>query len=98
MAAVADRFTHSTLRLHHILKPPLGCNAHRLDVRMLLRSLNQKQNPTTRKTDTVMKTKHALISAIIAVTQSKWIRPALMTLALVAAVLGVTGCPSNHPH
>ena len=65
---------------------------------MRLRSLNQKQNPTTRKTDTVMKTKHTLISAIIAVTQSKWIRPALMTLALVAAVLGVTGCPSNHPH
>jgi len=45
-----------------------------------------------------MKTKHTLIKAIIAVTKSKSIRPALMTLALVAAALGVTGCPSNHPH
>ena len=33
--------------------------------------------------------------AIIAVTQSKWIRPTLMTLALLVAILGVTGC---HPH
>ena len=39
-----------------------------------------------------MKMKNTVISVIIAVTQSKWIRPALMTLALLVAVLGVTGC------
>lgn len=43
-----------------------------------------------------MKMKNMGISAIIAVTQSKWIRPALMTLALVVALLGVTGCPTRH--
>ena len=41
--------------------------------------------------------KNTTISAIIAVTQSKWIRPALMTLAVLATMLIVTGCPS-HPH
>lgn len=43
-----------------------------------------------------MKTKNKVISVIIAVTQSKWIRPTLMTLALVVAVLGVTGCKPHH--
>ena len=45
-----------------------------------------------------MKMKSTLISVIIAVTQSKWIRPALMTLAILATVLVVTGCPSGHHH
>jgi mannose/fructose/N-acetylgalactosamine-specific phosphotransferase system component IIC len=44
-----------------------------------------------------MKMKNTVISAIIAVTQSKWIRPALMTLAILVAVLGVSGC-TKHPH
>ena len=44
-----------------------------------------------------MKIKNTVIRAIIAVTQSKWMRPALMTLALVATVLGVGGC-TKHPH
>jgi len=44
-----------------------------------------------------MKTKNKVISVIIAVTQSKWI-PALMTVALLAAVvLNVDGC-GGHPH
>lgn len=44
-----------------------------------------------------MKIKNNLLSKIIAVTQSKRMRPALMTLALlVAAVLGVTGCDGSH--
>ncbi len=43
-----------------------------------------------------MKMKNKITDAIIAVTQSKWIRPTLMTLGLLAAVLGLTGCP--HPH
>ena len=42
-----------------------------------------------------MKMKNKVISGIIAVTQSKWIRPALMTLALVVTLLGVTGCDDS---
>lgn len=37
-----------------------------------------------------------LNSKIIAMTQSKWIQPALMALALLVAVLGVTGCKPHH--
>ena len=44
-----------------------------------------------------MKMKETVIGVIIAVTQSKWMRPALMTLAIFATMLVVTGCPS-HPH
>ena len=44
-----------------------------------------------------MKIKNMVIRAIIAATQSKWMRPALMTVAIVATMLVVTGCPS-HPH
>ena len=41
--------------------------------------------------------KNTVSSLIIAVTHSKWVRPALMTLAILATLLVVTGCPS-HPH
>lgn len=44
-----------------------------------------------------MKTTTQIIGAISTVTQSKWIRPALIALALVAVLLGLTGCP-DHPH
>ena len=44
-----------------------------------------------------MNMKNTVVSAIIAATQSKWMRPALLTLALLATMLVVTGCPS-HPH
>ena len=44
-----------------------------------------------------MKMKNKIHSRIIAVTQSKWMRPALMSLALVAVLLGMTGC-DKHPH
>ena len=43
-----------------------------------------------------MKMKNPVISKIIAVTQLKWIRPALMTLAMLATLLVVTGCPGPH--
>jgi hypothetical protein len=36
--------------------------------------------------DTVMRMKTAVISGIIAVTKSRWMRPALMTLTLLTAV------------
>jgi len=45
-----------------------------------------------------MKMRDTVSSAIIAVTQLKWLRPALMTLAILATVLVVTGCPSGHVH
>ena len=38
-----------------------------------------------------MKMKNTVIGVIIAVTQSKWMRPAPMTLAILVAVLRVTG-------
>jgi hypothetical protein len=50
------------------------------------------------KKSKVIKMKSTLISVIIAVTQSKWMRPALLTLAILATVLVVTGCPSGHHH
>lgn len=33
---------------------------------------------------------------IIAVTQSKWMRPALMAFVLLVAALGVVGCGDKH--
>ena len=44
-----------------------------------------------------MKMKTTVISGIIAVTHSRWMRPALMTLAILATILGVAGC-TKHPH
>ena len=43
-----------------------------------------------------MKMKNTVINGIIAVTQSTWLRPALMTLAILVAVLGVSGCKPHH--
>ena len=43
-----------------------------------------------------MKIKNTVIRAIITVTQSEWMRPALMTLAILVTVIGVTGCDSGH--
>ena len=42
-----------------------------------------------------MKIQSKISDAIIAMTQSKWTRPALMALVLIV-VLGLTGC--EHPH
>ena len=43
-----------------------------------------------------MKTKDTVIRRIIAVTQSKWLRPSLLTLAILATVLVATGCTPHH--
>ena len=59
-------------------------------------SATANKNSTNRKKDKVMKIKNTLLGAIVAMTQSKWIRPALMTSALVVAALGVTGCQPHH--
>ena len=39
-----------------------------------------------------MKTKNTILSGVVAVTAAKWIRPALIALALSVAVLVVAGC------
>ena len=44
----------------------------------------------------VMKIKHTILRVIIAITQSKWLRPTLMVLVLVTSVLGATGCKPHH--
>ena len=51
---------------------------------------------TKPKKDKVMKTKRNILNKICAMQQSNWLKPAVMTLALVAAVLGVTGCNPHH--
>ncbi len=43
-----------------------------------------------------MKTKDTVIRRIIAGTQSKWLRPSLLTLAIIATVLAATGCTPHH--
>ena len=43
-----------------------------------------------------MKLRDKALSATIALTQYKWVRPALITLALLAALVGLTGCPGHH--
>lgn len=59
--------------------------------------LKQRQtNLNTYNKDKVMKMQNTVVNGITAVTQSKWIRPALMTLALFIAVFGVAGCHTNH--
>lgn len=46
--------------------------------------------------DIMMKTNHNLLGTIFTVTQSKWMRPALLALAILVAVLGVVGCKPHH--
>lgn len=43
-----------------------------------------------------MNAKQMILSKILAVTQSNWMRPALMTLALLVTVPGMTGCDKHH--
>ena len=43
-----------------------------------------------------MKTKNALLRKITAVSQSKWVWPALMAVVLFSNVLVLTGCTSPH--
>jgi hypothetical protein len=43
-----------------------------------------------------MKTKIKLLSRITAMAHSKWMPPVLMTLALFAILLVLTGCPHHH--
>jgi hypothetical protein len=59
------------------------------------RFFDKETNSTRRKKDKPMKMKNTIVSVIFSLTQSKWIRPALMMLAILVAV-GVSGCHSGH--
>ena len=43
-----------------------------------------------------MNAKQMILDSIVTVRQSNWRWPALMTLALVVTVLGVSGCQPHH--
>jgi hypothetical protein len=43
-----------------------------------------------------MKTKNIVLLKLTAIPQSSWLLAALMSLTLVIAVLGVTGCAPHH--
>jgi hypothetical protein len=43
-----------------------------------------------------MKSKHALTRLVLALTQSKWLPSAALTLAAVFVLAGITGCQPHH--
>lgn len=43
-----------------------------------------------------MRTKNTVIGALIPLIQSQWIQPALVAVAVVVTVIGVTGCTPHH--
>ena len=40
--------------------------------------------------------KNMLLRAISAMSQSKWLQPAVLTLVVGVALLGITGCSKPH--
>ncbi len=54
---------------------------------------NQRLN---KQKGTLMNMYNTATGVIIAVTQSKWMRPALMAFVLLVAALGVVGCGDKH--
>jgi hypothetical protein len=57
----------------------------------------EPRSDTQQRENNFMKTTNSLINELSLMKQSKWIVPALIAMALVTALLGVTGC-SPHPH
>jgi len=43
-----------------------------------------------------MKIRNTFICAITAISQSKWLQPAELTLVVGVALLGITGCSKPH--
>lgn len=43
-----------------------------------------------------MKTKNKITRAMFALTQTQWLRPAVLTLALFMPLFGVDGCGHKH--
>jgi hypothetical protein len=76
----------------------LGATSRSVNLRTRRSQQQQTKTEQVERKTKFMKMKNTVISIIIAVTQSKWLRPALMTLALLATVLVVTGCPAGHQH
>ena len=56
----------------------------------------QTQSTTKEMKNIVMNMIDNNLGKLHAMTQSKWILPALMTLAILIAVLGGTGCKPHH--
>ena len=65
-------------------------------LRTRLSQLSANRNSASRKRHKVMKMKQTVIRAINSVTQTKWMQPALWTLAILTTVMLATGC--THPH
>jgi len=66
---------------------------------MILRTRrSQEQNTNQKGKVKIMKIRKTVIRVIIALTNSNWMRPALVTFAILATSLVVTGCPSGHHH
>ena len=59
-------------------------------------SFAETEKANQQRKNKVMKMKNTVISLIITVTHSTWTRPTLMVLAILVAVLGVTGCKPHH--
>ena len=43
-----------------------------------------------------MKTKNTFITAIIAMSQSRWLQPAVLTFVVGVVLFGITGCKQPH--
>ena len=43
-----------------------------------------------------MKTKNKLTSFALKLSQSKWLQPAMLTLAVAVVLVGITGCQPPH--
>lgn len=43
-----------------------------------------------------MKTKNQLTKHILAVTSSRWLQPAMLTLVVAVVLIGIGGCTPHH--
>ncbi len=43
-----------------------------------------------------MKTKNKVTTLVLSLAQSKWLQPAMLTLAVAVVVVGITGCKPHH--
>ncbi len=43
-----------------------------------------------------MKTKNKLTASLLTLAHSKWLQPSVLSFAVVAILLGITGCQAPH--
>ena len=43
-----------------------------------------------------MKIKNKITSFVLTLSQSKWLQPAVLTLAVAIVLVGITGCQAPH--